>query len=119
MRKKDETATVDFLGIFLLYCAGAATNEFEILSVSHDVTVSKTVFFVCFKTFSLTQKSLLVLHWHDNFVIFRTYVLKVQTQEYEALQCVKLQSVKGMLQLTFTCSKSAIETLEKGVKYVQ
>ena len=26
---------------------------------------------------------------------------------------------RGMFQLTFTCSKSAIETLEKGLKYVQ
>ena len=28
-------------------------------------------------------------------------------------------SIKGMLQLTFTYSKSTIETLEKGVKHVQ
>ena len=28
-------------------------------------------------------------------------------------------SIKGSTQLTFTCSKSIIETLEKGVKYVQ
>ena len=26
---------------------------------------------------------------------------------------------RGISQLTFTCSKSAIETLEKGLKYVQ
>ena len=26
---------------------------------------------------------------------------------------------RGVSQLTFTCSKSAIETLEKGLKYVQ
>ena len=40
--------------------------------------------------------------------------------------CVTLQEIwhdvfteSGTLQLTFTCSKSAIETLEKNVKYVQ
>ena len=32
--------------------------------------------------------------------------------------CSKL-SIKTLAQLTFTCSKSATETLEKGVKYIQ
>ena len=31
----------------------------------------------------------------------------------------QLSNIKSSAQLTFTCSKTAIETLEKGVKYVQ
>ena len=31
----------------------------------------------------------------------------------------RLNIKKGLFQLTITCSKSAIETLEQGVKYVQ
>ena len=34
---------------------------------------------------------------------------------YALLECPK----KSITQLTFACSKSIIETLEKGVKYVQ
>ena len=35
------------------------------------------------------------------------------------MQELRTVSVKVISQLTFACSKSTIETLEKGVKYVQ
>ena len=36
-----------------------------------------------------------------------------------SINLIELNLKKIRLELTFTCSKSAIETLEKGVKYVK
>ena len=38
---------------------------------------------------------------------------------YTTLQKMFKRHVKDLTQLTFSCSKSTIETLEEGVKYLQ
>ena len=40
---------------------------------------------------------------------------------FQVVDCIELAErfMEGLAQLTFTCSNSTIETVEKGVKYVQ
>ena len=45
--------------------------------------------------------------------------LQEKMEKYDNIVDTECVNFEDLNQLTFTCSKSTIETLEKGVKYVQ
>ena len=45
--------------------------------------------------------------------------LQEKMEKYDNIVDTEFVNFEDLNQLTFTCSKSTIETLEKGVKYVQ
>ena len=46
-------------------------------------------------------------------------LLKLKTSYVKVIHNLLLEYQATIIQLTFTCSKSTMETLEKGVKYLQ
>ena len=74
-----------------------------------------------------TKKGLYHGYFTENFINFRavTFVNKrfVASEKINLFINLKKKSkkvfIKSLSQLTFTCSKSTIEILEKGVKHVQ
>ena len=75
----------------------------------------------------LFQHSFCLSHWKKHArQIFEKHILAEQKTYFEKLDIEKMNSGKKWFfliwnrsDLTFTCTKSTTETLQKGVKYVQ
>ena len=56
--------------------------------------------------------------WFDTFKI-NPYIVATVCLNSEFLITIKYTYIHRLFQLTFTCSKSTIKTLEKGVRYAE
>ena len=101
-----------FLGCFILFNERLQSNQFRITFWTKPISNQSSRLFPCKNLFVTSQH---YKHYKKVRIMF-----KVNNTEIERLVSLLFTlNIFQTSQLTFTFSKSTIETLEKGLKYVQ